>query len=35
MMAIDILLFFGLEVHWRTISYHDSTESPTIIHKDN
>jgi hypothetical protein len=35
MMTIDILLFFGLEVHWRTISYHDSTESPTIIHKDN
>jgi hypothetical protein len=35
MMAIDILLFFGLEVHWITISYHDSTESPIIIHKDN
>jgi hypothetical protein len=35
MMAIDILLFFGLEVHWRTISYHGSIEPPIIIHKDN
>jgi hypothetical protein len=35
MMAIDILLFFGLEVHGRTISYHGSIEPLTIIYKDN
>ena len=35
MMTIDILLFFGLEVHGRTMVYHGSIESPTIIHDDN
>jgi hypothetical protein len=35
MMAIDILLFFGLEVHERTMTYHGSFEPPTIIYKDN
>jgi hypothetical protein len=30
MMTLDILLFFGLEVHWRTMSYHGSIEPPTI-----
>jgi hypothetical protein len=35
MMTIDILLFFGLEVHGRTMAYHGSIEPPTIIHKDN
>jgi hypothetical protein len=35
MMAIDILLFFGLEVHGRTMAYHGSIEPPTIIYKDN
>jgi hypothetical protein len=34
-MTIDILLFFGLEVHGRTMAYHGSIESPTIIHEDN
>jgi hypothetical protein len=34
-MTIDILLFFGLEVHWRTMSYCGSIEPLTIIHKDN
>jgi hypothetical protein len=35
MMTLDILLFFRREVHRRTISYHGSIESPTIIYKDN
>jgi hypothetical protein len=35
MMAIDILLFFGLEVHERTMAYHGSIEPSTIIYKDN
>jgi uncharacterized membrane protein SpoIIM required for sporulation len=35
MMAIDILLFFGLEVYWRTMLYHGSIEPPTIICIDN
>jgi hypothetical protein len=35
MMTINILLFFGLEVHGRTMAYHGSIEPPTIIHKDN
>jgi hypothetical protein len=35
MMTIDILLFFGLEVHGRTMAYHGSTEPPRIIYKDN
>jgi hypothetical protein len=35
MKAIDVLLFFGLEVHWRTVSYHGSIEPPTIIYIDN
>jgi hypothetical protein len=35
MMAIDILLFFGLDVHGRTMLYHGSIEPPTIIYKDN
>jgi hypothetical protein len=34
-MTIDILLFFGLEVHGRTMTYHGSIEPPTIIYKDN
>jgi hypothetical protein len=34
-MTLDILLFFRWEVHRRTISYHGSIESPTIIYKDN
>jgi hypothetical protein len=33
MMVIDILLFFELEVHWRTMSYHGSIEPSTIIYK--
>jgi hypothetical protein len=33
--TIDILLFFGLDVHWRTMSYCGSIEPLTIIHKDN
>jgi hypothetical protein len=35
MMTIDILLFFGLEVHGWTMAYHGSIEPPTIIYKDN
>jgi hypothetical protein len=35
MMDIDILLFFGLEVHGRTMMYHGSIESLTIIYEDN
>jgi hypothetical protein len=35
MITLDVLLFFGLEVHGRTMSYHGSIESPTIIYKDN
>jgi hypothetical protein len=35
MTTLDILLFFGLEVHGRTISYHGSIESSTIIYEDN
>jgi hypothetical protein len=35
MMTIDILLFFGLEVHGRTTAYHGSIEPPRIIYKDN
>jgi hypothetical protein len=30
MMIIDILLFFGLEVHGKTITYHGST--PYFFH---
>jgi hypothetical protein len=35
MMATDILLFFGLEIHGRTMVYHSSIESSTIIYEDN
>jgi hypothetical protein len=35
MMTVNILLFFGLEVHRRTMTYHGSIEPPTIIYKDN
>jgi hypothetical protein len=35
MMNVDILLFFGLEVHGRTMAYHGSIESPAIIYEDN
>jgi hypothetical protein len=35
MMSVDILLFFGLEVHERTMAYHGSIESPMIIYEDN
>jgi hypothetical protein len=35
MMTVGILLFFGLEVHGRTMTYHDSIESSTIIYDDN
>jgi hypothetical protein len=35
MMTVDILLFFALEVHGRTMTYHDSIESSTIIYEDN
>jgi hypothetical protein len=35
MMAVDILLFFGLDVHGRTMLYHGSIEPPTIIYKDS
>jgi hypothetical protein len=35
MMTLDILLFFELEVHGRTMSYHGSIESSTIIYEDN
>jgi hypothetical protein len=28
-------LFFGLEIHGRTMAHHGSIESPTVIHKDN
>jgi hypothetical protein len=35
MTTIDMLLFFGLEVHGRTMAFHGSIESPTIIHEDN
>jgi hypothetical protein len=35
MMTIDILLFFGLEVHGRTMAYHGSNKPSTIIYKDN
>jgi hypothetical protein len=34
MTTIEMLLFFGLEVHGRTM-YHGSIEPPTIIYKDN
>jgi hypothetical protein len=30
MITIDILLFFGLEVHGRTMSYHGSIESTQL-----
>jgi hypothetical protein len=35
MMIVDILLFFGIEVHGRTMVYHGLIESPTIIYEDN
>jgi hypothetical protein len=35
MMTVDILLFFGLEVHGRTMAYHGSIESSTIIYENN
>jgi hypothetical protein len=35
MMTLDILLFFELEVHGRTMSYHGPIESSTIIYEDN
>jgi hypothetical protein len=35
MTTIDMLLFFGLEIHGRTMAHHGSIESPTVIHKDD
>jgi hypothetical protein len=35
MKATDILLFFGLDVHGRTMVYHVSIESPAIIYENN
>jgi hypothetical protein len=34
-MTVDILLFFGLEVYGRTMTYYDLIESSTIIYEDN
>jgi hypothetical protein len=34
-MVVDILVFFGLDVHGRIMLYHGSIEPPTIIYKDN
>jgi hypothetical protein len=35
MLTLNVLLFFGLEVHRRTMACHGSIEPPTIIYKDN